>query len=228
MEAPAAPVPVPPVQPIAQPVPSPTQPASPQPVAPATSAGASLIDFSERIHDPAFARYLKNSKRWSYIFSLILFAVAVIGFPIYGQKSGEIAMPQSLYYGIGIGGMFVVIAFFTNLSRSRDSTWDGVVVDKKVSKQVRRDEDSSFSTTTWIYETRVKRDSGKITKYRQQNNDTIYNYFQIGDRVRHHKGFSVYEKYDKSRDIHLFCIACAKKVEVSVDRCPRCKCPILK
>lgn len=207
------------------------QPAVQPPVQgkPADSSPASaLVGWSERIKDAAFQRYLRKSKRWSYIFAFILFGVAVVGFPIYGEKSGEVDMPQSLYYGLAIGGMFVVIAFLTNLKRSMDRSWDGVVVDKKVKKKVRQDSDSNMSTTYLVYETRIKRDSGKATVSRQQNNDTFYNYLQVGDRVRHHKGFSVFEKYDKSHDSHLFCIACAKRVEPTVDTCPRCKCPILK
>ncbi|HNT30229.1 MAG TPA: zinc-ribbon domain-containing protein [bacterium] len=207
-------------QPQAQPV-----AAAPSPV---IQPASNLVGWSERITDPAFAKYLKNSSRWAYIFSFILFAAAVIGFPIYGEKSGELAMPQSLYYGLGIGGMFVAIAFLTNLARSRDKSWDGVVIDKKVSKRVRYDDDSSTSTTFWVYEIKIKCDNGKTKTIRQENNDTFYNYFQINERVRHHKGFNVLEKYDKSHDSHLFCIACAQRVESSVDHCPRCKCPILK
>ena len=37
------------------------------------------IGYSERIHDPAFARYLKNTNRWSAIFSMILAVAAIIG-----------------------------------------------------------------------------------------------------------------------------------------------------
>jgi len=29
------------------------------------------------------------------------------------------------------------------------------------------------------------------------NDDTLYKYFQIGDRVRHHGGLNSFEKYDK-------------------------------
>jgi hypothetical protein len=39
------------------------------------AAGVGRIGYSERIHDPAFARYLKHTNRWSAMFSMILAVV---------------------------------------------------------------------------------------------------------------------------------------------------------
>ncbi|MDP3487003.1 MAG: hypothetical protein Q8S19_03605 [Bacillota bacterium] len=186
------------------------------------------IGFSPKISDPAFDKYRSNSKRWSYLFSFILFAAAVIGFPIYGNISGEMEMPYSLYYGLGIGGMFLAIAFFQSLSRDRDTTWDGVVVDKRTFKRQHTDKNSGTFTTVTVYEYKVKRDSGKTYRHRTNNNDTVYNYYDVGDKVRHHKGFLGYEKYDKSRDTFLFCTACATINDIANEACFRCKCPLLK
>lgn len=186
------------------------------------------VGYSHKISDPAFEKYRKDSKRWSYLFSVILFLAAAIGFPIYGNMSGELDMPYSLYYGLGIGGMFLAIAFFQSLSRDRDTTWDGTVVDKRTFKRQQNDKNSDTFTTVTVYEYKVKRESGKVYTHRTTNNDIVYNYFNVGDRVRHHKGFGGYEKYDKSRDTILFCTACATINESANDVCFRCKCPLLK
>ena len=96
-----------------------------------------LVGYSSRITDPAFSKYIRDSGRWSYIFSFILAGAAVVGFPIYGKFSGTLEMPVSLYYGLGIGAMFVAIAFFQNIYRKKDATWDGIVIEKK--SQVKRE-----------------------------------------------------------------------------------------
>ena len=184
--------------------------------------------YSSKISDPAFDKYRKDSKRWSYLFSFIMFVGAVIGFPLYGNISGEMEMPYSLYYGLGIGGMFLAIAFFQSLSRDRDTTWDGVVVDKKISKRREHDKNSDSTSTVMVYEYKVKRDNGKTYSHQTKNSDTVYNYYNEGDKVRHHKGFLGYEKHDKSRDTFLFCTACATINDVNNEACFRCKCPLLK
>ena len=41
-----------------------------------------LANFSQKIDDPALAKYIKNNNQWSVIFSIILAVVAVVGFQI--------------------------------------------------------------------------------------------------------------------------------------------------
>ena len=99
-----------------------------KPPAPAPAATGVKTGYSERINDPAFARYLKNTSRWSSLFSLILAVAAVAGFYIYGETSPEMDNPEALYIGLGIGGMFLLIALYSIIARKRSKTWDGVVV----------------------------------------------------------------------------------------------------
>lgn len=55
-----------------------------------------------------------------------------------------------------------------------------------------------------------------------------YDYYRIGDRVRHHGGLNSFEKYDKSRDTIIFCLACGSMNDMQSDVCTRCKCPLPK
>ena len=94
--------------------------------------------YSDRIHDPAFKRYVRHANYWALLFAGILAVVAVVGFFIYGETSSEMDNPQALYIGLGIGGMFLTIALITVLGRATSKTWDGVVVDKYVKRRRRR------------------------------------------------------------------------------------------
>lgn len=182
-----------------------------------------LIGFSAKISDPAFARYVKHANLWSAIFSGILAIVAVIGFTVAGEVGSEMENPESMFIGLGIGGMFLGIALLQILGRKRSRTWDGTVVDKSVEEKRKKD-----GTYYIEYAFVVREDSGKEHCHTAEDDDTRYNYFQIGDRVRHHAGLNSYEKYDKSKDRVIFCNACGDIWEIEEDTCPRCKCPLLK
>lgn len=194
--------------------------------------GENLIGFSPRINDPAFARYIKNSKRWSYLFAGILAIIAIAGFYIYGETSTEMDNPQALYIGLGIGGMFLVIALLQSIGRNRSTTWDGAVVDKKIENK-RRKKHSGNNDYYWerytLYTVVLKSDDGKtVTESSAEDDDTVYNYYQVGDRVRHHGGLNSFEKYDKTGDSIIFCAACASLNDINEDACFRCHCPLLK
>ncbi|MDR1579160.1 MAG: hypothetical protein LBS35_02285 [Synergistaceae bacterium] len=200
------------------------------PGGPATGVGR--IGYSERIHDPAFAKYIKNTNRWAAVFSIILAAATVAGFYIAGETGADnMENPRALFIGIGIGGMFLLIALYTIISRKRSKTWDGVVVDKTVKKKTRRldngHNDSNLNYYT-EYAVIVRDERGKTHRMTAEDDMTVFDYFQVGDRIRHHAGLNSYEKYDKSRDGIIFCNACATLCQISDDVCWRCKCPLLK
>lgn len=195
------------------------------------AAGPPLVGFSTRINDPAFGRYIKNSNRWSVIFSLILAVAAIVGFYIAGETSTEMDNPQSLYIGLGVGSMFLLIALFTVRSRKKGKTFDGTVTDKKITKKTRRRDygggDYHYEDYL-LYSVIVRSDAGKNYVIQTENDDTRYNYYRTGDRVRHHGALNSYEKYDKSGDDIIFCNACATLCDINDDFCFRCKCPLLK
>ncbi len=186
-----------------------------------------LIGFSPKINDPSFKSYKKKSVAWSIIFSLILAVIAIIAFPIYGNKSEDIEWPNSLYYGLIIGGMFIAIALLQTLKRGLDKTWDGVVFykDSYVLKERTRDGHRHYHN---IYILKIRKNSGGTKKHKWRDIPGVYGYYNVGDKVRHHKGLLYYEKYDKSKDTQIMCAACLSFQDISKDICPRCKCPLLK
>lgn len=191
-----------------------------------------LRGFSPHISDPAFGKYVKNSNLWAGIFSLILAIAAVIGFYIAGEAGAEgMSNPQSLYIGLGIGGMFLTIALFQILGRKRSTTWDGTVEDKKIKKKTIRHDygDDNVQYEDYLeYSVIIHSDRGKRYTIKSRNSDTLYNYYRIGDRVRHHAGLNSYEKYDKTGDKFIPCNACGTLCDINDETCFRCKCPLLK
>lgn len=196
------------------------------------AAGGGRIGYSERINDPAFARYIKHTNRWSTIISLILAVAAVLGFYIAGEAgAGDMRNPLSLMIGLGIGGMFLLIALFRILGRKRSATWDGTIEDKKIKKKTIRQnqgDDNVHYEDYLEYSVIIRSDRGKKHVLKTRDNDTFYHYFNIGDRVRHHAGLRSYEKYDKTGDRFIPCNACAMLCNIHTETCPRCKCPLLK
>jgi len=185
------------------------------------------VGYSPRINDPAFAQYKGKSTTWSFLFAAILAVIAMVAFPIYGQASGDIEWPQSLYYGMGLGGMFLVIALLQTLKQGADHTWDGTVEYKNSYREVTRERDG-HTHEEMVYILKVRKDAGGVKKHKWRNLPGPYDYYNAGDKVRHHKGFYYYEKYDKSRDSQIMCAACLSFNDMQNDVCARCKSPLLK
>ena len=188
-----------------------------------------LIGFTQRIGDPAFETYQKAHNRYAFIFAGVLAVIALIGMPVYGNLSGEVEFPQSLLIGGALAAMFLIIATAQMLRKRWDRTWDGTVVHKESRRRVRVGNTQSIARrhyTEYIFT--VQRENGRKHKHRTVDRPGLYNYYNEGDRVRHHKGFLYYEKYDKSRDEQMLCIACLSMNPTGEDRCRRCKCPLPK
>lgn len=189
------------------------------------------IGYSDKINDPMFKKYLKNNNRWSAIFSLVLAIIAFIGFTLAGENNWDnLENPESMYIGLGVGAMFLLIALFQIIGRKRNPTWDGTVVDKTRSYEKKRNnsDDGPKYDEYLLYKVKIKRESGKDYTISVRDDDTSYNYYEVGDKVRHHGGLNSLEKYDKTGDKIIFCNACASLCNYEDDYCFRCKCPLLK
>ena len=191
--------------------------------------------YSNKITDPAFTRYQKNATKYSLIFALVLCTISIIGFFIYGETSVEMENPQALFIGMGIGGMFVSIALVQVVQRAKSKTWDGLVTDKKIEEKRRK----KYSNGTGLfkrkyyedyilYTVHIKGEDGHEQLLRSEDDRTVYDYYKIGDKVRHHKGLNTFEKYDKTGDEIIFCNACASLNDINDEICHRCGAPLLK
>lgn len=107
----------------------------------------------------------------------------------------------------------------------------GTVEDKRIKKKTRRQDygNNDFHYEDYPeYSIIIRSDRGKRHAIRSTDDDTLYNYYKIGNRVRHHAGLNSFEKYDKTGDKIIFCNACGTLCDISQDICFRCKCPLLK
>ncbi len=189
-----------------------------------------LVGFSSRINDPMFSKYIKNTKRWALIFAFVLAFIVVVSFYLYGEISSEMENPEAVSIGMGIGGMFIGIAMLKSTGINNSITWDGLVVDKKIERKRRKRHSGNdmYWETYTLYTVFIRSSSGKIHTSSAEDDDTVFNYYQNGDMVRHHGSLNSYEKYDKSKDDIIFCNACASLNDIRDDTCFRCRCPLLK
>jgi hypothetical protein len=180
------------------------------------------VGYSERISDPAFKKYIRNTKQWAGIFSMALAVIVTVSFTVYGHLSDEMDNPEAFYIGLVIGGMFMAIGLYRVLGIKLSKTWEGKVTNKLI--RHKRKDKLHIEYTVVI----TKDNSGKTHELTTVDDDTIYNYYRIGDFVRHHGGLNSFEKFDKSSDTIIFCNACATLNDIREDVCFRCRCPLLK
>lgn len=189
------------------------------------------LGYSSKINDPRFEKYLAKTGKWSMVFTFVIALIAIAGFYVAGEKDGsELSNPEALYIGLVIGGLFFFIGFSSNLKRKRSKTWDGIVIDKtakKKRKNVGNGEDS-YVKRYIDYTVVIQAENKKKYKIKVADNPLYYNYYKIGDKVRHHAGLNTYEKYDKRSDDIIFCNACSRKCDIQEEECPKCHCPLLK
>lgn len=186
-----------------------------------------LLGYSGRINDPRIAEALKKINSSGKVFMFILAAVAVIGFALAGAAEvGDFELPSAFFIGLAIGGILILGGLIQMAKAKKDKTWDGTIVDKTIKQPTyseRRRGDYQVRYTLHITD-----QSGSTRRI--PCTEEYYNYMQIGDRVRHHGGTAdfLFEKYDKSQDKIIYCIACSTKNDINDDLCRRCKCPLLK
>ncbi len=184
--------------------------------------GSGRVGYSTRINDPFFARHLKSSGRGAVIGSVIMAVVVFVGYAVYGIKNNDTG-----WFGpaIGLSIMFLLIGAVSVLRQKKSKTWDGVVVNKKAKQKTRSDDDETEEYMQYtIY---IRDERGKKHRMVFEDDQVRYDYFQVGDKVRHHAGLMTYEKYDKSQDSIVFCNVCGAVNNIDNDKCSRCKALLL-
>ena len=216
--------------PIQQPPPLKTLETPPPPPAPPMSQQPLRQGYSSLINDPTFETYRRSTMKLGFRFALVAAVIAIIGFSIYGETSSDMDNPEAFFVGLAIGGMFLVIALVQRVKGHTSRTWDGQVVDKKIKKKQEKVNfgDEYRMEQVILYTVVIQEQNGKKHKLQTRNIKTTYDYYRIGDQLRHHKGLNTYEKYDKSHDNIIFCNACGTVNDIEENLCSICHCPLLK
>ena len=182
--------------------------------------------FSTRINDPEIQAALRKNRKSAGIFFLFLMPVPIIVACIYALVTEEMELGQAFIGGAAVSAIFLIINLLTKMSHSAKHSYEAVVIDKREEYTSRSDEDR-----TLVYKTIVRTSDGhkKVIEETSHMPRSAYEYLCVGDRFRYHPQLAFpYEKYDKSKDGFVYCACCAKKNELSGDRCVKCGGPLFK
>jgi len=182
-----------------------------------------LVGFSAVCNHPEILEYAKKNKKFSIGCLFILVIVPLIGFPIAGLLMDDFPFGESLVIGIGLAFIMLIVNLLA-LQRTRKPIWDGTVVNKfsKERSEHRGGDDDNYRTYT-EFTTVITTDEGKKkTIVEKDSGRHMYDYMNVGDRVRFHPTFGTYEKYDKTKDRIIYCNVCSMMNPIQNDRCKRC------
>lgn len=186
-----------------------------------------MAGWSQHYLDPKVTERAQKNIKNAWIFTLFLTVAFPIGFAVAGMLLDDMPLNEALIIGIGLGAMMFIIGL-VRISRMKTDIWDGIVTDKKQKRKMNSDQDNNTISYRTIYTIFVTEDSGKKHKLNYTNCPAIYDYFNIGDKIRCHMAFGTYEKYDKSKDSSIFCNVCGKLNDMSNDLCHYCHLPLFK
>ncbi len=190
-------------------------------------SNSKLVGYSDKINDPKIAEVLKKINSSGVVFTLIMAVFAVVGFTIAGaMEVGGFELPLAFYMGLGFGALLLVIALFQKLKAKKDITWEAVITDKTVKAPTHSEQKRGNLQSKYFIHFSLDNGKNKRVNYTEE----LFHYFNVGERVKHHAGTPehILEKFDKSNDTVIYCIACTSKNDIEKDICYRCKCPLLK
>ncbi len=122
--------------------------------------------------------------------------------------------------------LFAGSHIFTSKAKEAKEYWDGVVINKKIETKIEYKKKGYEERKIYMIE--VKKDNGKLIKFKFNEREDIYNYYKIGDIIRHHKGFDLFERYNKNRSNYILCLACLKMNSKNREYCKQCDCKLFK
>lgn len=155
---------------------------------------------------------------WTWFFTLLF----PVGFLIAGLLSDEVPLNEALIIGSGLGLLILAINLW-RIAGMKKPVWAGVVMKKVEKKRYKRDNDDGSSQSYMEYIVLIRTERGKKKRIVEcQRGRDMYDYLDVGDRVRYHPALETYEKYDKSKDQVIYCNVCRLGNSIRNDRCERC------
>lgn len=180
-----------------------------------------LVGWSPVADSPEILETIKKNKKSSLGWAVVLTLLFPVGFLIAGVVSDEVPLKEALIIGCGLGLCILTINLWRFAGMKRRG-WDGAVVKKMEKRRYKRDDDGSSQSYT-EYIVLIRTDGGKKKRIVERKRDReMYDYLDIGDRVRYHPALETYEKYDKSKDEAIYCNVCRQRNPISNDRCELC------
>ena len=166
------------------------------------------------------ARNTEAAQKTDRVLSADMVFVPLIGFPIAGLLMDDFPFGESAVIGVGIALVMLIINVFA-LRRAKLPMWEGIVTNKFSKEKYEHKDDASKTYTE--YTVAITTDAGKKkTIVEKDSRRDMYDYLDVGDKVRFHPKFGTYEKYDKSKDRIIYCNVCSMMNPIQNDRCKRC------
>ena len=185
-----------------------------------SQGGAGLVGFSDRCHSPEILAAAQKNKKSSIGCMWILVFVPLIGFLVAGLLMDDFPFGEALVIGVGIA-LFMLVVNLLALRRTKRPMWEGIVTNKFSKEKYEHKDDASKTYTE--YTVAITTDAGKKkTIVEKDSRRDMYDYLDVGDKVRFHPKFGTYEKYDKSKDRIIYCNVCSMMNPIQNDRCKRC------
>jgi hypothetical protein len=179
-----------------------------------------LVGWSRVADSPEMLETIKKNKRSSLGLALVLTLLFPIGFLVAGLFSDEMPLNEAIIIG-AVLGLLVLIINLWRFANMKQRAWNGVVVKKLEKRRYENNENTSPSYMEYIV--LIKTDRGKTKRIAGRKWDRdMYDYLEIGDRVRYHPAVETIEKYDKSKDEVIYCNVCRRRNPIQNDRCERC------
>ncbi|AGA68389.1 hypothetical protein Desdi_0866 [Desulfitobacterium dichloroeliminans LMG P-21439] len=185
-----------------------------------------LIGFSDMCNSPEILEAAQKNRKSSIGCMWILVFVPLIGFPIAGLLMDDFPFGESAVIGVGIALVMLIINVFA-LRRAKQPMWEGIVTNKFSKEKYEHKDDASKTYTE--YTVTITTDAGrKKTIVEKDSRRVMYDYLDVGDKVRFHPKFGTYEKYDKSKDRIIYCNVCSMMNPIHNDCCKRCNSLLFK
>ncbi len=201
--------------------------------APQTNSGVNqypqqrYVGWTSKHIDPTVIRRAEKNKKTAWAFTIFLTVAFPIGFILAGLLMDDLPLNEAVIIGVCLGFLMLIIGIIRT-SKMKSGVWEGTVTDKRHKRKMDNSQDDNVVSHKTIYTIIVAEDNGKQHKLNYTDNTAMYNYFNIGDRIRCHMSFGTYEKFDKSRDNSIFCNVCGKVNDISQDLCISCRLPLFK
>ena len=187
------------------------------------------MGYSEKISDAAYHARATDKKVIGYCALLAISCVASWFF----WQGGTLA--TWAFVALVIMTATAVLSLALKRQRlAKDKTYDGVI-----DVAVRREPVTQANIYRMNPSARGKVVLHSLRIVDGENNGHVYEwmggigedyaaYYKPGDRVRHHRGFNLPEKFDKSGDAEIICICCGRMNAMDSRRCGGCSAPLLK
>jgi hypothetical protein len=187
-------------------------------------------DFFSKSKRHEYDRQLTHTLSPSRLFAVGISLFLLTGFGLYGGLSSNMSFLDAISIAGLLGTFFVGFTFLNEFKINHNSSWVGVVIDKR---KMKKDKYQMTNNVRHLkqyieYQVIIKKEEGEKHVVLHQDNDAMYKYYMIGDRIRYHVNLKSFEKLNQSTKTIIFCSVCAKKHDITDDVCQNCQSPLLK